>query len=124
MAVSYRRWRASSPCLVGPGGRPRPRRKPVLFSVWPDSPLTFLVNMFTVFSMNGPGLQSSALGGRHLILYDGICALCNRLIKFVLPLDTSGVFQFVSLQSVLGSSVLQRYGRDPNQLDTFYILPD
>jgi len=62
--------------------------------------------------------------GRHLILYDGVCGLCNRLNNFVLPRDREGRFHFASLQSALGRSILERHGRDPGDLTTFYVVAD
>ncbi len=58
----------------------------------------------------------------HLILYDGVCGLCNRLNRFVLKRDTAGVFRFASLQSRLGRSLLEAYRRDPTSLDTLYVV--
>jgi predicted DCC family thiol-disulfide oxidoreductase YuxK len=60
--------------------------------------------------------------GEHLVLYDGVCGLCNRLNNFVLPRDTRAVFDFASLQSAVGRSVLQRFGRNPEDLNTFYLV--
>ena len=60
--------------------------------------------------------------GEHLILYDGVCGLCNRLNRFVLLRDTRAVFDFASLQSSAGRSVLQRFGRDTENLTTFYVV--
>ncbi len=60
--------------------------------------------------------------GEHLVLYDGVCALCNRLNNFVLPRDNRGVFDFASLQSAMGRSALQRFGRNPDDLNTFYLV--
>ena len=60
--------------------------------------------------------------GEHLVLYDGVCALCNRLNNFVLPRDSRGVFDFASLQSAVGRSALQRFGRNPDDLNTFYLV--
>jgi len=57
-----------------------------------------------------------------LVLYDGVCALCNRLNNFVLPRDNRGVFDFASLQSAMGRSALQRFGRNPDDLNTFYLV--
>ncbi len=62
--------------------------------------------------------------GRHLILYDGVCGLCNRLNRFVLKRDTTGVYHFASLQSRLGQSLLRGYGRDPDNLETLYVVVD
>ncbi|MBI2543900.1 MAG: DUF393 domain-containing protein [Candidatus Rokubacteria bacterium] len=39
--------------------------------------------------------------GRHVILYDGVCGLCNGLIRFVLARDARGAFRFASLQITL-----------------------
>jgi predicted DCC family thiol-disulfide oxidoreductase YuxK len=60
--------------------------------------------------------------GRHLILYDGICGLCNRLNTFVLSRDPQGLFHFAPLQGDLGHATLRRFGRDPRVLDTFYVI--
>jgi predicted DCC family thiol-disulfide oxidoreductase YuxK len=60
--------------------------------------------------------------GEHLVLYDGVCGLCNRLNQFVLERDPSAVFDFASLQSAAGRSALQRFGRNPDALDTFYVV--
>src|SRR6266850_2726215 len=60
--------------------------------------------------------------GEHLLLYDGVCGLCNRLNNFVLPRDSRGIFDFASLQSAVGRSALKRFGRDPEELSTFYLV--
>ena len=75
--------------------------------------------------MNDVARQESApRRGEHLVLYDGVCGLCNRLNQFVLERDRSAVFDFASLQSAAGRSVLQRFGRNPDDLDTFYVVTD
>lgn len=62
--------------------------------------------------------------GQHLILYDGLCGLCNRLNRFVLPRDPDGVFHFASLQSPLGQRLLIQFGRNPADLDSFHVITD
>src|ERR1039457_3562428 len=62
--------------------------------------------------------------GRHLILYDAVCGLCNRLVRLVLPRDRREVFHFTSLQGDLGRSLVRQFGRDPDRLDTFYVVSD
>jgi predicted DCC family thiol-disulfide oxidoreductase YuxK len=62
--------------------------------------------------------------GRHLVLYDGVCGLCNRLNGFVLKRDDEAVFAFASLQSEIGRSLLQQFGRVSNALDTMYVVVD
>jgi predicted DCC family thiol-disulfide oxidoreductase YuxK len=65
---------------------------------------------------------SSPAPAKHLILYDGVCGLCNRLNQFVLPRDRRGTFDFASLQSGMGRSVLRRFGKNPGDLNTFYVV--
>ena len=65
---------------------------------------------------------SKRTGGEHLVLYDGVCGLCNRLNRFVVPRDTEGLFDFASLQSATGQSLLKQFGRNPQDLNTFYVV--
>jgi predicted DCC family thiol-disulfide oxidoreductase YuxK len=65
---------------------------------------------------------SSPPAEKHLVLYDGVCGLCNLLNKFVLTRDPQGIFDFASLQSTVGRSTLQRFGRNPDDLETFYVV--
>jgi predicted DCC family thiol-disulfide oxidoreductase YuxK len=57
-----------------------------------------------------------------IILYDGVCGLCNRLNQFVLRRDSSGIFRFASLQSPLAARILTRHGAHPQDLDTVYVV--
>lgn len=59
-----------------------------------------------------------------LILYDGVCGLCNRLVKFVLKRDSRDQFRFASLQSEFAGSILQRRGMNLQDLDTIYLVSD
>jgi predicted DCC family thiol-disulfide oxidoreductase YuxK len=63
-------------------------------------------------------MQSSA---NPLLLYDGVCGLCNRLVQFVLSHEKNDVFRFAALQSPLTSRLLKRHGASAADLDTFYI---
>ncbi len=60
--------------------------------------------------------------GEHLILYDGVCGLCNRLNRVVLRRDTRAVFAFASLQSPTARSILPRLGGNAESLDTVYVV--
>ena len=59
-----------------------------------------------------------------IILYDGVCGLCNRVNQFVLRRDPAGTFRFASLQSALAGRILARHGVNPQALDTAYVLVD
>jgi predicted DCC family thiol-disulfide oxidoreductase YuxK len=62
--------------------------------------------------------------GPHLILYDGVCGMCNRFNSFVLSHDKTAQFRFASLQSATGQAHIRRLGKNPDFLDTLYVLPD
>ena len=72
----------------------------------------------------GRGFTGMTGAGRHLVLYDGVCGLCDRLVQGVLARDQEEVFDFASLQSSAAKTALMRYGRNPGALDTFYVVAD
>lgn len=62
------------------------------------------------------------VSGAHLVLYDGVCGLCNRLLQFLLIHDQRAVFSFASLQSPIGQMMVERFGGDPADLHSFYVV--
>jgi predicted DCC family thiol-disulfide oxidoreductase YuxK len=60
----------------------------------------------------------------HLVLYDGVCGLCNGVVRFVLRHDRRNRFRFAPLQSPTATRTLTRAGRAADDLSTFYVLPD
>jgi predicted DCC family thiol-disulfide oxidoreductase YuxK len=59
-----------------------------------------------------------------IVLYDGICGLCNRLVTFILARDRAGVFRFSWLQGDFARETLARHGRDADALDTLVVVVD
>jgi predicted DCC family thiol-disulfide oxidoreductase YuxK len=59
-----------------------------------------------------------------IILYDGVCGLCNRLNQFVLRRDRTAIFRFATLQSNLAAHILARHGATASDLDTVYVVID
>jgi predicted DCC family thiol-disulfide oxidoreductase YuxK len=57
-----------------------------------------------------------------IVLYDGVCGLCNHLVQFLLKRDTHDRFRFASLQSEFANRLLQSHGLDPHDLDTVYVV--
>jgi predicted DCC family thiol-disulfide oxidoreductase YuxK len=60
--------------------------------------------------------------GATIVLYDGVCALCNGAITFILQRERRGTLYFASLQGEFGTRFLQTNGRDPANLDTLYLV--
>ena len=57
-----------------------------------------------------------------IVLYDGVCGLCNYFVQFVLRRDREGVFRFAWLQGEMARRILERHGVSSSQLDTVYVV--
>ena len=57
-----------------------------------------------------------------ILLYDGVCGLCNRFVQFILRHDHNAIFRFASLQSPTAASILTRHNASPADLDTLYVV--
>jgi predicted DCC family thiol-disulfide oxidoreductase YuxK len=64
------------------------------------------------------------VAGQHLVLYDGVCGLCNAAVQFALPRDRHQLFDYASLQSPTGRAWLTRFGKNPEALDAIVIITD
>jgi predicted DCC family thiol-disulfide oxidoreductase YuxK len=57
-----------------------------------------------------------------ILLYDGVCNLCDWSVQFVLKRDRPGRFRFAPLQSDVGQALAERYGFDVSAVDTIVLL--
>lgn len=64
----------------------------------------------------------SAEDSRPVILFDGVCNLCNGGVQFVLDWDTDSVFRFAALQSEAGKALLKRSGRSPEDISSLVLV--
>lgn len=48
--------------------------------------------------------------GKNLILFDGVCNLCNGAVQFIIKRDPSKRFEFASLQSNIAKERLESKG--------------
>lgn len=64
--------------------------------------------------------------GHPVILFDGVCNLCNAAVDFVIRRDTRRVFRYGALQSGTGEKLLEEHGvdLDPDDLSTFVLLEE
>lgn len=61
---------------------------------------------------------------RKIILFDGICNLCNQSVQFVIEHDNKNQFQFASLQSDFGQNFLKENNLDATQFDSVVFIED
>lgn len=59
--------------------------------------------------------------GKKIILFDGVCNLCDSFVQFVIKRDKKDVFRFVPLQSELGQHILEHIGIDPKNIDSMVL---
>jgi predicted DCC family thiol-disulfide oxidoreductase YuxK len=55
---------------------------------------------------------------KKIILFDGVCNLCDSAVQFVIKHDKKDVFRFVALQSELGQQILKHIGINPANIDS------
>lgn len=61
-----------------------------------------------------PGAEYfTAADRRPVILFDGVCNMCNGGVNFMLDWDKEGVYRYAALQSEAGRQLLARSGRHP-----------
>ena len=57
-----------------------------------------------------------------VILFDGVCGLCDRWVSFVLKRDRRCTFRFAALQSEAGASLLRAHGLPRDQLSSVVLI--
>jgi predicted DCC family thiol-disulfide oxidoreductase YuxK len=68
-------------------------------------------------------MNNEEIKQRGIILFDGVCNLCNGSVIFVLQREKKTIFQFASIQSAAGKELLQWYGL-PKDYNLAVVLVD
>nr|WP_136153102.1 thiol-disulfide oxidoreductase DCC family protein [Flavobacterium sangjuense] len=55
---------------------------------------------------------------KKIILFDGVCNLCDSSVQFVIKHDKKDVFRFVQLQSELGVKIISHLNIDSSKVDS------
>src|SRR5262245_31030790 len=55
-------------------------------------------------------MQNDEIRSQHLVLFDGVCNLCNNSVVFILKHEKIPIFRFASIQSEIGKELLTWYG--------------
>ncbi len=64
-----------------------------------------------------------ASGAGPIIVFDGICALCNGWVRFLLKRDR-GRYRFAAMQSAAGRRLLSENGLDADDPSSFLLMED
>lgn len=57
-----------------------------------------------------------------VLVFDGVCNICNRWVRFLLPRDSGGKFRFAHCQSEYGSDVMHKLGENPDDPSTVVLV--
>ncbi|CAI5537538.1 unnamed protein product [Closterium sp. Naga37s-1] len=63
-----------------------------------------------------------ATDDRPIVLYDGVCNMCNGGVNFALDAYPQGRLRFAALQSEAGRSLLARSGRSPEDISSIVLV--
>ena len=59
---------------------------------------------------------------KKIVLFDGVCNLCNEAVQRIIKHDKKDVFRFASLQSDLGKKLVEERGLDPEEIDSIILI--
>ncbi|MEM9831405.1 MAG: DCC1-like thiol-disulfide oxidoreductase family protein [Bacteroidota bacterium] len=59
---------------------------------------------------------------KDIVLFDGVCNLCNHAVNFIIDRDPAQRFTFASLQSDIGNKLLETYQLDSQYLDSLVLI--
>lgn len=60
--------------------------------------------------------------GKSVVLFDGVCNLCNHSVQFIIRRDKKGRFLFAALQSDFGKKHLEGQGIPTENLETIVLV--
>lgn len=62
--------------------------------------------------------------GKPIIIFDGICNLCNFAVDFILKRDKREVFVFVASQKEAGKKIIAKLGLKDSDIESLYLVED
>jgi predicted DCC family thiol-disulfide oxidoreductase YuxK len=57
-----------------------------------------------------------------VILFDGVCNLCNAWVRFVVRHDPTGIFRFAAQQSPIGQAMIEEHISSSQQLSSVILI--
>lgn len=58
---------------------------------------------------------------KHLILFDGVCNLCNSSVQYIINHDKKNLFLFAPLQSNIGKQIIDLHKIDCSNIDSIIL---
>ncbi|MBD0849598.1 thiol-disulfide oxidoreductase DCC family protein [Maribacter arenosus] len=59
---------------------------------------------------------------KKIVLFDGVCNLCDRSVQFIIKHDKKDEFRFATLQGEIGNSLMQKRNIDTSRIDSIILI--
>ncbi|QQX76216.1 MULTISPECIES: thiol-disulfide oxidoreductase DCC family protein [Aequorivita] len=59
---------------------------------------------------------------QKIILFDGVCNLCNGAVTYIIKRDNKNVFKFAALQSEIGQQLISKFNIDTSKVDSIILI--
>ncbi|WP_340198538.1 thiol-disulfide oxidoreductase DCC family protein [Ascidiimonas sp. W6] len=59
---------------------------------------------------------------KKIILFDGVCNLCNGAVLYIIKRDRKDVFRFAALQSKIGKKLIEERNIDTEKIDSIILV--
>lgn len=58
---------------------------------------------------------------KKIILFDGVCNLCDKSVQYIIKKDKKDIFRFVAIQSTLGQQIISNLKIDTLKIDSIIL---
>lgn len=62
------------------------------------------------------------MNDKSVILFDGVCNLCNSSVNLIIKHDPKNKFMFGAIQSDAGQNLIKKYNIDPKKTDSIILI--
>ena len=62
------------------------------------------------------------MDNRHIVIFDGLCNLCNGAVNFIIKRDPKAIFVFTPIQSDLADKLMRDHQIISAEIDTFLLI--
>ncbi|WP_420322649.1 thiol-disulfide oxidoreductase DCC family protein [Flagellimonas sp.] len=71
---------------------------------------------------HGSHFSGNDIEHKKIILFDGVCNLCNGAVKFIIKWDKKDVFRYAALQSEIGKQLIAERTIDTSKVDSIILI--
>jgi len=68
------------------------------------------------------GERQNGVPSKKIVLFDGVCNLCNGAIQFMIKHDKKDVFRYAALQSDIGNKLIEGRNIDTEKVDSIILI--